>query len=245
VKPAYIRAMNREYHRWHSPSLNRDMELLLYGHRGEPVIVCPTSKGRFFQAEDFGLIAAGSRLIQEGRYTLVCVDSVDEESWFNKGIHPHHRVGRHEQYERYLLAEVVPFIRSRAPQGRLTLMGCSFGGFHSMNIGLRNPWTFQRLISLGGKFETDDFLDGHHDEKVYFHSSLQWLPGLQDSDRLRALQHLQLVLAVGEHDFCRSSNEALSGALWSKGIGNHLSIWDGAPHDWPVWREMFPHYLSA
>ena len=50
--------MNREYHRWYSERLHRDMEVLLFGHSGEPVLLLPTSKGRFYQAEDFGLIGA-------------------------------------------------------------------------------------------------------------------------------------------------------------------------------------------
>ncbi|WP_237079309.1 hypothetical protein [Myxococcus xanthus] len=50
--------MNREYHRWYSERLHRDKELLVFGHSGEPVRLLPTSKGLFFQAEDFGLIGA-------------------------------------------------------------------------------------------------------------------------------------------------------------------------------------------
>ena len=235
--------MNREYHRWYSERLGRDMELLLFGHSGEPILLLPTSRGRFFQAEDFGLIGAIADRIQAGRYMVVCADSVDEESWFNKSIHPHDRVARHAAYEQYLLHEVVPLLMSRSTGGRLTLTGCSFGGFHTYNIGLRNPHVFRRLLSMGGKFETDDFLDGHHDESVYFHSSMQWLPGLGDQAQLSALRKVEMILAVGEHDFCRPSNEAMSKLLWSKDIGNHLSIWNDETHDWPGWRKMIQHYL--
>jgi esterase/lipase superfamily enzyme len=243
-KAAYIGRMHREYHRWYSPHLGRDMEMLLFGHAGEPVILCPTSRGRFFQNEDFGLIRSISGSLDAGRFVVACVDSVDEESWFNKAIHPHDRVARHERYEQYLLHEVVPLVRSKSSGGRLTLGGCSFGGFHTMNIGLRNPQTFDRLISMGGKFETDDFLDGFHDDKVYFHSALQWIPGLPDGDQLQALQRIKIVLAVGEHDFCKNSNERMSSALWTRGIGNELAIWGGAPHDWTAWRDMLPVYLG-
>jgi esterase/lipase superfamily enzyme len=31
--------------------------------------------------------------------------------------------------------------------------------------------------------------------------------------------------------------------LWKKGIGNHLSNWNGGIHDWPTWRQMIRHYL--
>ena len=37
--------MNREYHKWYSPRLGRDMELLVFGHAGLPVLVFPTSGG--------------------------------------------------------------------------------------------------------------------------------------------------------------------------------------------------------
>lgn len=235
--------MNREYHRWYSARLGRDMEVLLFGHSGEPVLLLPTSKGRFYQAEDFGLIGALADRLQAGRYVVVCADSVDEESWFNKSIPPHERVARHEAYEQYLVHEVVPLLMSRGTGGRLTLGGCSFGGFHTYNIGLRHPNTFRRLVSMGGRFETEDFLDGHQDDSVYYHSCMQWLPGVGDAAQLAALRRVEMVLAVGEHDFCRPSNEKLSKLLWSKDISNHLAIWWGGMHDWPVWREMLQHYL--
>jgi esterase/lipase superfamily enzyme len=235
--------MNREYHRWYSHRLGREMELLLYGHSGEPVLLLPTSLGRFYQNEDFGLVGAIADRIQAGRYLVVCADGIDEESWLNRWAHPHDRVARHEAYEAYLIHEVVPLLRSRSSGGRLTLGGCSFGGFHTFNTGLRNPHVFQRLLSMSGKFETEAFLDGYHDDKVYFHSCLQWLPNLSDQGQLHALQRVEMILAAGEHDFCRASNENLSKVLWQKDIGNHLSIWNGGIHDWPTWRDMIQTYL--
>ena len=50
--------MNREYHKWHSPALGRDMELLVFGHAGTPYLVFPTSMGRFFDYENRGMIDA-------------------------------------------------------------------------------------------------------------------------------------------------------------------------------------------
>ena len=50
--------MTREYHKWWSPRLGRDMELLVFGHAGLPTIVFPTSQGRFFEFEDRGMVGA-------------------------------------------------------------------------------------------------------------------------------------------------------------------------------------------
>jgi esterase/lipase superfamily enzyme len=235
--------VHREYHRWRSERLDRDMELLLFGHGGEPVLLFPTSRGRFHQNEDFGLIGALADRIDAGRYVVLCVDGVDDQSWYDVHKSPRDRVATHERYESYVIEEAVPFLRSKSSGGRLTLGGCSFGGFHAVQIGLRHPRLAQRILSMSGKFETEGFLDGYHDERVYFHSVFQWLPNLTDAAILEDLFKLEIILATGDRDFCKASNERLSALLWSKGIGNHLSIWRDADHDWPVWKQQIREYL--
>ena len=58
--------MNREYHVWHSPSLNRNMELLVFGHSGSRVLVFPTSMGRYYEWEDRGMMVALGEHIERG-----------------------------------------------------------------------------------------------------------------------------------------------------------------------------------
>jgi esterase/lipase superfamily enzyme len=55
---------------------------------------------------------------------------------------------------------------------------------------------------------------------------------------------MYVVLGTGEHDICKQANIDMHQLLNHKGIANWLDIRQGANHDWPVWREMFPHYLS-
>src|SRR5579864_5468998 len=102
--------MNREYHKWFSPSLNREMELLVFGHAGKPVIVFPTSMGRFFDYENRRMIDMRHEKYESGELQAFCVDSVDSESWYNKSAHPAQRAARHFDYDRYLVNEVIPFI---------------------------------------------------------------------------------------------------------------------------------------
>ena len=110
--------MNREFHKWYSPRLHRDMELLVFGHAGTPTIVFPSSQGRFFEYEDRGMVGALAHKLEHGHLQLYCVDSVDSESWYNRSVHPRQRVERHMTYESYLLDEVVPLIRLK--NGRRT-----------------------------------------------------------------------------------------------------------------------------
>ena len=110
--------MTRDHHKWFSRSLNRDMELLVFGHAGPPVIVFPTSMGAFFEYEDRGMITALADKLEHGQLRLFCVSSVDSESWYCKKIHPRHRVERHLHYEDYILNEVVPLIQPPDAPGR-------------------------------------------------------------------------------------------------------------------------------
>src|SRR5437764_13252347 len=124
--------MNREYHKGYSIELNREMEFLIFGHSGMPLLVFPTSGGRFFDYEDRGMIAVLSPKIDRAELQVFCVDSVDAESWYDKQVHPRLRVLRHLQYERYLLHELLAFLRTKNPAWQLDLTGGSFGGYHAV-----------------------------------------------------------------------------------------------------------------
>src|SRR6266496_437008 len=104
--PITITDLQRDYIKEYSHSLGRDMELLHFGHAGRPLLVFPTSMGRFFQWEDFGLVAGLSDYIEAGAIQLVCLDSIDGESWYAKDRPPGDRVRRHLQYESYILNEI-------------------------------------------------------------------------------------------------------------------------------------------
>ena len=69
--------MKREYHKWYSKHLERDMELLVFGFSGAKVLFFPPRMGRFFDYEDWGVIASLEHKITNGDLQVFCVDSVD------------------------------------------------------------------------------------------------------------------------------------------------------------------------
>ena len=168
--------MTRDHHKWFSRSLNRDMELLVFGHAGPPVIVFPTSMGAFFEYEDRGMITALADKLEHGKLRLFCLSSVDSESWYCKKIHPRHRVERHLHYEDYVLNEVVPLVKHLTRQDAIGVTGCSFGAYHAMALALRNPYTFTWCVTMGGAFDVSQFLDGYFDEDCYFLNPPSFLP---------------------------------------------------------------------
>ena len=101
--------MPREYeHRWYSPSLSRNIDVLSFGNRGYPVILFPTSMGSHYENKDFKLIESVSWFLDEGLVKIYCPDGIDSTSWYNKNIHPVDRVKNHVWYDQMLLTELVP-----------------------------------------------------------------------------------------------------------------------------------------
>ncbi|MDP1568451.1 MAG: alpha/beta hydrolase-fold protein [Vicinamibacterales bacterium] len=237
--------MTRTYHRWYSQSLHRDMETLVFGHGGAPVIVFPSSMGAFFEYEDRGMVAAVGDKLEHGALQLLCVSSVDSESWYNSHVHPRHRIERHLQYEHYILNDVVPLARHLNPHHEgLGVTGCSFGAYHAMTLALRYPELFTSCITMGGRYDNASFLDGYDDTDGYLLSPLRSLPRLDDPRYLDPIRRNKFVLATGEHDICRGANEEFSGVLHAKGIPHALHVWgSGSKHDWPDWRPMAAAYL--
>jgi len=231
--------MKREYHKGYSQELQRDMEALVFGHAGTPVLVFPTSGGRFFDCEDRGMIAALAPKIENGELHIFCADSVDVESWYNKGVHPRLRVLRHLQYERYLLHELIPFLRWENQSAQLTVAGCSFGGYHAVNFAFKHPDIATQCVSMGGAFDIHQFLDGYYDDNCYFNCPPDFLSNLNDDWFLSRYRQMKVVLASGEWDICLDANVKLSAILSAKGIPHWLDVWgDHSGHDWPWWQQM-------
>jgi esterase/lipase superfamily enzyme len=236
--------MHRAYHRWWSPSLHRDMELLEFGHGGARVIAFPTSKGRFFEWEDRGMPRALSHLLDNGWLHLTCVDAVDHESWYAYHTHPGARAWRHEQYTSYIVNEVLPWTQWRSGHPFAILTGASFGAFHALSIGLRHPDKFNRVLAMSGLADIRRFLGGYHNETVYFQNPMDFIDN-ESGWHLDCLRRQDIILAVGNGDKLLHQNRELSGKLWAKGVGNALREWDGFAHDWDVWQRMVAMYVGG
>jgi len=237
--------LNREYHKAYSQELHRQMETLVFGHGGAALLVFPTSQGRFFEYEDRGMIGALAPKIERGELQVFCPDSVDSESWYNKGVHPRVRVLRHLQYERYILHELLPLVRWKNQAGQLGVTGCSFGGYHAVNFSFKHPDVVTACVSMSGAFDIHQFLDGYYDDDCYFNCPPDYLPNMNDDWFLSRYRKMKIVLATGEWDICLDHNVKLGHMLDSKGVGHWLDIWgDHTQHDWPWWQRMAVKYFG-
>jgi len=233
--------MQRAYHKFYSGALGRDMEVLHFGSSGVPLLAFPTSMGRFYQWEDFGLVSALAEWLDSGAMQLLCLDSVDEESWYAKAKSPAERVARHLQYERYILDEVLPGM----PVAPIAC-GASFGAMHAVLLATRHPTRLSGFLALSGAFDTARFLDGYGDDSTYFTNPLAFLPGLTDEAYLGPLRAMNpKVIATGQEDPNVEDSKKLAAALRERGVDVRLDLWDGWAHDWPYWKDMMRRYLSS
>lgn len=232
--------MKEEYKKWYSPNLSGDIELLTYGHSGQPVLLFPTSKGRYYETKDFGLIASVQQLIEEGKIKIYCPDSVDALSWYNKDISPAGRAHNHSWYDKMLVEELFPMAAHETSYQKVVAAGCSFGGYHAANFAFKHPALVSHMFSMSGTFDITPQTDGYYNIDIYYNNPVDFLPHDQDPD----LWNINIILGTADRDICKPFNERLSGILHQKNINHWLDIRPDAEHDWPIWRQMFPDYLA-
>jgi len=242
--------MQREYHKWWSRNLDREMELLVFGHAGAPVLVFPTRGGRFYEYEQLRMTERLRPKVEAGHLQLYCVDSIDAESFYCWWAHPEGRIHRHIQFEKYLLHEVLPFIDEKNPNPNLIAHGCSMGAFHAANLVFRHPHRFVKLAAFSGRYDLTlpvehfhNLFDGHYNPDIYFHTPTHFLPNLECDQLLGALRRIDMIFVIGLEDPFLENNRELSRILAAKQIPHQLFEWDGRAHSGYAWRRMASIYI--
>ena len=242
--------MTREYHRWFSKHVNREIELLVFGHAGAPVLFFPTRTARFYDYENWKIIEAMEDKINAGYLQVYCVDSTDIDSFYNADIHPAERILRYTYYENYIMYEVLPFIKKKNKNKYRIVAGCSLGAYHAMNLGLKHPQHFSKILSMSGRYNLSrkvenfrDLFDGYTDENIYFNTPEMFVPNLSDDKIIQRLQKMKIMFVIGKEDPFFESNVLLSNALSEKRICNTLYVWNEEAHRPRHWRRMVQMYM--
>lgn len=242
--------MKREYHKWYSPNLEKEMELLVFGDSGAKVLFFPPRMGRFYDYENWRVIQSLEDKINNGDLQIFCVDSVDLESFYNSFSHPGYRIYRHIQYEKYVLEEVLPLANLINNNPNIISAGCSLGAYHAVNVAMRHPHLFCKVLGMSGRYDLTeskgyfrDLLSGFHNDFVYFNMPNQYLKNLNDSNLIAQLDKMDILLIIGKEDSFLESNYTLSNILNEKGISHELFEWDEEAHKARYWRKMVKIYL--
>jgi esterase/lipase superfamily enzyme len=240
--------MNREQHRWYSHRVGREMNVLVYGHYGLPILVFPTSGGDEREYEGQGMIGALAHHVDAGRVKFYCVNTVNNDSWYDKNAHPRHRSYLQAMYDAYVAFEVAPFIHDhcRTPDIAITTTGASFGAYHAANTLFKHPDLFRRCLALSGVYDIQRFMDGDYDDNFYFNNPVDYLGGLNDGYYLHHLHQCDIHLATGSGPYEDSGpTYRLAEVLRGRGIPHSLDDWgpEGG-HDWPYWKRQMDLYVG-
>ncbi|MDH3533427.1 MAG: alpha/beta hydrolase-fold protein [Gammaproteobacteria bacterium] len=238
--------MKKDVTRWYSPRVERDVELVRWGHYGTPVLLFPTAGGDAEEVERFHLIGALSPLLDAGRIKVYSVDSVAGQAWIS-GNHSAEYCSRLQcLFDAHIYEEVMPAIRSDCAADAIEVIatGASIGAFNAVATVCRHPDVFKMAIAMSGTFDLSRYLEGRFNQDFYFSSPLHFLPGLE-GPQLEQLRTRFILLPSGEGDWENIGESwRLAAVLGAKGIPNRVDPWGvGYRHDWETWREMLPLYL--
>ena len=239
--------MKINYHKFRSERLGQDFELKSYGFAGKPVMIFPTSNGRFYDYEDQGMIEAVRDFIMRGEIRVFAVDGRDWESWCKP--EKDKWIGlRHAQYEACITDETPRFLAATCGiSEKFLAAGVSFGAFHAANFFLKFPGCFDSAMCLSGLYSMKTELGGYSDDGIYFNEPLSYLPGLTDEKTLSQLRAGYIVISHGRgawEQFNDQSRE-LAETAKSKSITCWYDPWgENWPHDWNTWKAQMRKFLT-
>jgi esterase/lipase superfamily enzyme len=246
--------MNISYHKWYSRNLNREMEYKIYGHQGKPVLVFPTSCGRFYQFEDSGMLHSVSSFVESGQIQIWACDGIDEETFFSGQGTIEDRISRHNQYDQYISQELIPSVLQTSRENnhgkdqKVLATGFSMGAYHGANFFFRYPWLFDSVIALSGVYSTNYFFGDYRSIPVYMHSPIHYLQNLNDSAYLDQYRESKLIFCCGQgayEDEMMLETHELNRVLKGKSIPAWFDFWgNDVNHDWPWWQKQLPYYLE-
>jgi esterase/lipase superfamily enzyme len=223
------------------------MEIVVYGNYGFALLMFPTAAADFLEYERFNLIDSIGWFLGEGKIKAFSINSINNESWLNNNIHPADKAIRHQQYNRYVVEEVVPFIHNNC-KGLVPIIntGASLGALHAINSFLRRPDIFSGAIAMSGTYDLKYYSKGYHDENVYFNSPIDYLPNWNDEFMFEKMRRGKIIIASGQGPYeDPNASIRLSEILNSKEVNHWLDLWGhDIRHDWPTWRQMLPYFLS-
>ncbi|MBF0277222.1 MAG: esterase family protein [SAR324 cluster bacterium] len=242
--------MQKKHELIYSPALGYELHVWCYGHWGVPLLVFPSAAGMAHEWEENGMVASLSPLIDSGKIKLYCPENNVSQSWTNRHEHPADRVKRHQDYENFILTNLLPWIYADCQSEKLSLFtaGCSLGAYYAANFALKNPDHFQYALCMSGRYQITQFTDGFSNSDIYFNNPIDYVANLDGSalEHVQKNTHLTLVCGQGAYEEgCIEETQKLGEIFRQKGISHQLDIWGyDVSHDWYWWRRQAVHHLS-
>lgn len=242
--------MRRRHELIPSQTMGRRMNVWCYGHWGAPVLVIPSAAGFAHEWDAQGMVEVLEPLINGARLKLYCPESNVSQSWTSKEASPEEKVARYQIYERFVVDELVPWVRQDCGSNgiRIGATGCSLGGYYAANFALKFPEIFHYALCMSGRYDITEFTDGRSTGDIYFNNPLAYVPNLNGEhlERVRRNTHIALICGQGPYEEgCIEETIALAEVLKAKGISHERDIWGhDVAHNWVWWQRQARLHLG-
>lgn len=239
--------MKETYNKEYSWILDRDMEYAVFGEGGKVMFAFAPQNGHTYDFASFGMVETVRPWIEAGKLMVVCVDSIDAESWSDQYGDPRYRIEMQEKWFHYVTDELAPKFVSSENRGIVT--GCSMGGLHAGVFFFRRPDLFDTMISLSGLFDAQFFFRDYMDDLVYENSPVHFLPNMpEDHPWMDWYNKSNIIICVGQgawEDEMRHDAARMRDIMEAKGIPGWVDFWGyDVNHDWPWWRKQLPYFIG-
>ena len=222
------------------------MPAVRFGDHGAPLLYLPTSEGDQGEFERYGMHLDCARWIDSGAVQIFSIDAGGPRSLFDDRLPPPERMARYAAFERYAAEEVLPWIESLTGSAGLAVIGASYGAFMAANLLFKHYDRVQLACGLGGVYGMWHRLDGFHDDDVYFHTPLEYVPRLAEGAILDSIRRTSgLVMFGAERDVWLESTRRMQRVLAERSLPHEIEIWPApADHHERWWKLQLRRFLE-
>ncbi len=234
---------------WYSHRLDQFVNVVRYGHAGQPVLLFPTAGGDAEESERFRMMVVLGPLLDAGLIRVYTCDSVSGRAWIDGELPAREKPIVQNRFDAFVYREFVPAIRTDCREANVEIVaaGSSIGAFNALAILLRHPDVFKSAVCMSGTYDFSRFMQGTETPEYHEASPMHFFPTLpDDSETLRRLRTRFVLLATGEGRFeAPQESWAVGQMLGGRGVPNRVDFWGKErQHDWNTWRAMLPDYLG-
>jgi len=234
------------------PGHDETLEVVRHGSWGRPVLLFPSEAGTARDAEHNGMLDAVRGLVEAGRVSLFCVDSLDAWSWSKTDLPTEERARRAGTYSAWLSLVVLPWVleQTGGAPGVVTV-GVSLGAYHAVHLTLQRADVAPLAIGLSGNYDPTTWNGwGEVGDATYFANPTAYVTNMEGEHLDWVRSRVSVLLVVGQGPFEESPTRALPATrafaevLSRRGIRHELDVWGhDSAHDWPWWQRQLAHHL--
>ena len=232
----------------HSEVLGEDLDVIVYGTAGQPVMAFAPLGQRPESLEEVGLVDELSDYLDAGVIQLFSVSNVDGESWGSEG-YAVERAARQEAYYQAVCEEIVPLVAEVSGSGARPLaLGFDLGATHAAVFALRRPDLFQGCVCLSGVYDASRYFGDWMDATLYDNTPCAFLPNMPtDHPYIALYNQRQLLFCCGqegsEADSLRTTRE-IDAQLQRLGVEAWCDYWGGdVSHTWFWWKKQIRYFM--